>query len=430
MRHTKRLLFSKREGIFLLFMILSVVVGISQPSVPAQRFWLLGNTADVKADSDFFDHFRKSLERQQEPVHVLVNGDLIKSCGSDETPPKMPVERLLNSVQGLDHVTVTIIPGDRDWNNSGKGGLECVEELRDLVESYDLDNVHWPIKKGCPGPEVIEINPDLVLITINTQWWNHPHRKPIAADADCDVVAIYDVLEELEDAIEENKNRNILIAGHFPPFSFGRYGGRFPLTDHLLPPVIGSIKVAYRQHVGTLKDISNPNYREMAERIRVLAKEHTGLVFLSGHELNQQILFHEGNYLINSGAPEKTAYTAKSRLAKVSVAKPGFMEMLYFPNQRVTYQFHQRTAEGFEIAEEGVVFQSPCQQELVVGLPVNDAKAPCWTEDEATNDPLSSEELGVRTVIPGSQYKAGGLKKFFLVNITARVGRYPFTFRY
>ena len=413
MKYKLNMVLSKKMGSVLLLLILGGIIASAQNSTAAQRLWLLGNTADIKADSDFFDHFRKALEDQNDPVHVLVNGDLIKNCGPDRVPPKIPVEKLLKTVEGLGHVEMTILPGDRDWNNSGKGGLQCVESLRKLVNSYDLENVHWPIEKGCPGPVVTDINPSLVLININTQWWNHPHRKPIPADADCKVVAIYDVLEELEDAIEENKDRNILVAGHFPPFSMGRYGGRFPLKDHFLPPVIGSIKVAYRQHVGTQKDIVNPNFREIAGTLLTLAKEYTGLIFLSSHEPNQQILFNDGNYLINSGAPEKTGYAVNTRLASLSEAKAGFIEMSYFDDQRVTYQFHQHTNDGFKLADQGILFQSPCQEELVLGLPVNDAKAPCWTEDEDADKPLTSKELGVRTVIPGSQYEAGGLKKTF-----------------
>lgn len=412
MKYRTKQIFRTATLSFLLTFGFSTIAVLAQPSSPIQRIWLIGNTADIQNDSDFFTHFRKNLENTVEPVHIIVNGDLIKSCKGGEVP-KLPVDMLLKSVAGLDQVSMTIIPGDRDWNNSGKGGLDCVEELRDLVDSYDMDNVEWAIKKGCPGPELIEISPEILLVTINTQWWNHPFRKPIPADTDCDVVAIYDVLEELEDAVEGNRDRNVLIAGHFPPFSLGRYGGRFPFKDHFLPPIIGSVNVAYRQHVGNHRDISNRNFREMASRLLNMALEHEGLVFVSGHEPNQQVISYEGNYLINSGAPEKVSYVAKSRIAKLSEAKAGFLEMLYYDDGAVHYQFNQRTSDGFQVANEGILFQSPCQKELVLGLPVNNAKAPCWVEQQNDDGPLTAEDLEPKTVVPGSQYAAGGLKKVF-----------------
>lgn len=399
-----------------LILLLSIPVNAlpAQSTLPYHRIWLLANTADIKKDTTFFKDFRMALQASEEPVEVLINGDLIRKCTGEDEVPKLPVDQLLKSVAGLAHVSMTILPGDRDWNNSRKGGLDCVKGLEDLVKSYELENVKWPIENGCPGPEKIDISPDILLVTINTQWWNHPHRKPIPADAACDVVATYDIMEELEDAISENQDRNVLIAGHFPPFSLGRYGGRFPLLDHFLPPFIGSINVAFRQHVGTARDITNPKFRDMAARLRTLGKEYDGMVFIGGQERNQQIIFYEGNYLINSGAPEKTAYVAKSkRLALLAKSKAGFMEMVYYRNGAVQYQFRQRSDDGFQIADQDILFQSPCQDELVVGLPVNKAKAPCWTEHQEADAPLTEAELQNKTVVPGSQYKASKFKQVF-----------------
>ena len=38
-----------------------------------------------------------------------------------------------------------------------------------------------------------------MLITINTQWWNHPYEVPGPIDGDCKIATTDDFKEELED---------------------------------------------------------------------------------------------------------------------------------------------------------------------------------------------------------------------------------------
>ena len=54
-----------------------------------------------------------------------------------------------------------------------------------------------------------------------------PHRKPIPADAVCDEIVEAAIHEEIEDAIKENQERNVIITYHFPLLTLGKYGGWF-----------------------------------------------------------------------------------------------------------------------------------------------------------------------------------------------------------
>lgn len=249
------------------------------------RILVLGNTADIPAGSSFFPALRQLLLDSDRPVRLILAGDLIENCSAGE-PNAENLPSLFRAIEGIEHVEVTVIPGDRDWSRSGKDGYDCARELEEIIEKEGPDNMHWPIDGACPGPEITEVAPDIMLININTQWWNHPHRKPMPADASCEFVAPGVILEEIRDAIEENLDKYVLVAGHFPPVSLGAYGGRFPLSDHLLPPVIGSFKVAYRQNIGSSMDLSNEHFEFFAAELRAMAMEYKGLVFLSGHEHN------------------------------------------------------------------------------------------------------------------------------------------------
>ena len=91
------------------------------------------------------------------------------------------------------------------------------EQVENRVES---SNIFLP-SDGCPGPEVVDLSPQLRLIVINTHWWLHPFDIPAAPDADCNNLSKEEFIESLEETIEESVGRNILIVGHHPITSSG-----------------------------------------------------------------------------------------------------------------------------------------------------------------------------------------------------------------
>jgi len=378
---------------------------------PMQRVWLLGNTADVPSDEAFFEKLRNLLEQSQERVHLIVSGDLIPGCSGKE-PPADYVDRLLNVVRGQSQAEMTLLSGDRDWDQSRPQGWECVQQLEALVRKEGLENVYWPVEDGCPGPETVTIHPFVQLLVLNTQWWNHPHRKPIAADATCPYINEYDILEEINDEIEENQDKNILLAGHFPFHSFGKYGGFFPARAQLLPPVLGSMRVAYHRHVGDQKDIANERFAVLRERLESIASAEKNILFLSGHERNQQVLLYDDNYLINSGAPVKGDFSTRDPDALLASSASGFIEVAFFPDGRVDYRFYRYTGEGFSVETGGPLFRSPCFPDPNSVIPVNNALVPCAKpEHDTVRTPIRQPD-SVR-VIAGPYY-ASRFKRFFL----------------
>jgi hypothetical protein len=285
--------------------------------------------------------------------------------------------------------------------------------LERLVASFKFPRVKWAIKDGCPGPKAIAIDDDILLVTINTQWWNHPYDKPGPADADCKISVDENFMEELEDLIEENADKNLLIAGHFPIFSLGEYGGHLPLQAHLLPlPLIGSFYAGYRQNVGTTKDIANTNFARFRKRLEDIITYRHGLIYLSGHEHNLQILKKEDNYFINSGAPATAKFAAHDRSALFSRALPGLIELVYCANGQVDAVVHAFTeATGFEANSPFNLYQSACA-ETNGKMPVNTAYIPCQKKPEFPKK-MSGRYDTLTTAIAGKEYAAGGLKRLF-----------------
>ena len=122
------------------------------------------------------------------------------------------LQKILQPLSEYENGKIVIIPGDRDWADSKKGGLQNVKKLEKLIKGFKYENVRWAIKNGCPGPVLIKLTPDIFLAAINTQWWNHPHDKPRPADADCKISTTNDFKEELEEVEELVEEEEFVVA--------------------------------------------------------------------------------------------------------------------------------------------------------------------------------------------------------------------------
>lgn len=286
----------RRQFLPVLFWIQTIFFctdAIAQSEAIKHRVYLAANTADIGENAKIYAELQAQLAAHPEPFSLIINGDLIAAELTNENIPadSAKIRKLLETAASCVNGKAIIIPGDRDWADSGKEGLQSVKQLERLIAAFDFKNVQWAIKDGCLGPKAVEFDDNILLITINTQWRNHPYDKPEPADADCKISVDENFMEELEDLIEENADKNVLISGHFPIFSLGEYGGHLPLKTHLLPlPIIGGFFAGYRQNVSTPKDLANARFEIFRKRMEGLITSRRNLIYLSGHEHNLQIL--------------------------------------------------------------------------------------------------------------------------------------------
>ena len=378
-----------------------------------ERIVTLGNTAD--ADPTFFNTLQGFLQSSDESTTVILTGDYLADGDEllrNSTAAFADLAPLISLIRETPAVDFYLLPGDRDWAQSGRQGWEAVQALERHLKQQKLDNLHWSITKGCPGPEVLELSPSTLVLLLNTQWWNHPFRKPLPADADCKFAEPAIILEEINDAIEENLDKNILIAGHYPFESQGRYGGEYPISDFLAPPIWGGIQTAYRQNIGRPEEIHNGKFAPFAEALNNLTYQHEGLLFLSGHEPNQQVIELRNNYLINSGAPSDARWVAEHKPAIFASQQVGFGVIDLKADGRVIYTFNEVSQEGIALAQQILLYDQPCVPVENPQAPRNPNYQPCLKEvDQAS---LIKPILPVDTlVVGGSQYAVGGSRRFF-----------------
>ena len=378
------------------------------PDTLQYRIITTGNTADLQLEEDaFYNNLRSMISSTTTPTAIIINGDF--TIGDmNLLVDSIKVTRLVSVVKGLDHATLIVLPGDRDWADSSPEGWKYVQKLERMFNRFDLPNLHWPVNRGCPGPEEIFLGEQVLLIALQTQWWNHPYSKPTPGDADCKIADITSFNEELEDLIDENDNRNIVLVGHFPILSYGPYGGMWPWYKYLFPiPVLSGLAPAFHSNVGSVKDISNHRFSPLKEKLKSVMNEQHQLIYLSSHEQNLQVLKYEDHYLINSGSPVKAGYSGSGKLTLYSESNAGLVELKYFDNGRVDAVIYANRENGFVETETIALYGARCQQSKQV--PANLRGGSCLNTREIN---LEEKELpDTVSIAAGEEYQAGKVKE-------------------
>ena len=410
----------------LLTLILSFSKINSQSEANNHSVYLVSNLIDINNNDEFLLNIQHILSEQSEKFTFIINGDIVNSkFEKNFKKDSIRVANLFKSLSKYENGNFIIIPGERDWDHSGKNGLKNVKKLEKIIKSLELENVKWAVKKGCPGPKEFELDDNLLLITINTQWWNHPFDVPGPVDGDCKIATTDDFKEELEDLLNENPDINIIIAGHYPIISNGVYGGNHPFYKHIFPltdmaeglyiplPFLGSIYKAYRENIGISDDIINENYEETRDLLKNIIAEYESIIYLSGHEKTQQIVEHGGNYFINSGAPEKAEYAANIEGSILDRNEPGIIQIIYQSDGKVESVFHEfKNDSDFSEPINIVLFESSCE-DGTKDNPINYQYEPCREKNTAT-EKMESEYPQSGKVAAGPEYEAGSIKRFFM----------------
>lgn len=385
--------------------------------------YLIGNTATGETNKEHLSSLKKQLMVEKNQFSVIHLGDILKSGKSENSDTN--IDKLLNLVEGSEYGKILYTPGDMDWDNGGKNGLKKVRKLEKQIENYHSGTNNFLPSNGCPGPEVVDLSPQLRVIAINTQWWLHLYEIPMAPGTDCSNLTKEEFVESLEEAIEESEGRNILIIGHNPVISAGVYGGHMTIKEHLFPfaeakhgkqiplPLLGSFYAAYRQNVGTVRDMANKNYQELIDQMSEIMSSKPGLIYASAHDYNLQLLNFEEGYQVISGSFNEKKSVGRHHNLLFSSSEYGFAKITYFNSGRVEIEFYMLKKNLPLNSYSKVLFRSSLDEVSDTTIPVNRHNMPCSREkeiNEISNQPYITDSL---TKTAGS-YEAKSIKKIFL----------------
>jgi len=404
-----------------------------------QVLYLIGNTATSELSETKLSPLREELRSEESPFTLLHLGDIVGPGRSDHW--KGEIDHLLKLVEGRENGRVIFTPGDKDWDNSERDGLKEVRRLEQLMESQkDGANIFLP-SDGCPGPEVVDLSPSLRLIVINSQWWLHPFDIPEAPDADCNNLTQEEFIESLEECIEESTGRNILLVGHHPLKSSGVYGGHMTLETHLFPfsdaksgsripvPLLGSFYAAYRQNVGTVRDMANENYQNFIDHMSAVFSRHPGLLYASAHDYSLQLLEYENGYQVISGSIIENEPTGKEPGELFASSRCGYAKLVFYKNGGIRVDFYEAGELESTELHSSLLFRSGCTDSASPEVPVNRYYIPCLEEEEHSSGPIPSFPDDSAVVV-GGDYPAKGMKKVLLGSLHRATWQTPVSIPY
>jgi surface antigen Omp85-like protein len=329
---------------------------------------------------------------------------------------------------------IIFTPGTYDWKKYGLKGLKRQAKYIDkklnagIEDEDDWKNYFFP-EDACSGPEVIEINDQLVVVVVDSQWYLSDWDEEPEINDGCEIKSRKDFRFFFEEIVRKNRNKNVVIAMHHPMYSYGPHGGFFSGKDHLFPitkndktryiplPVLGSMVAFYRLAIGNKGDLSHKNYKELHKDVMAGATKNGSFIFASGHEHSMQYINEERQHFIVSGSGSiKTAATA-SKGAEFAYGETGFSQIDFYEDGSAWLQFwkcDESTPEG------KIVFRKKIKDKLEI------------SEDNIPESfPEFDEQLKTKVspVVTNKVEEKGGFHYFFLGehyrNIYSRTFEFP-----
>jgi len=294
---------------------LSANDNFKKPQPISHTFFLIGDVgmADETTPSPIFTVLKDRLIKADSSSTLLFLGDNIYPDGMPlkNRADRKSAEARLNAQLTLSRKfkgQTIFIPGNHDWHN----GIEGLHEEEQFVNNYFKNKDAFLPHKGC-ALDCVNVNENVALITIDTQWYLENWDKHPAINEDCDIKTREQFFEELATLINKNQKKTTIIAMHHPLASNGVHGGKFSLHKQLYPfdskiplPMLGTAINFFRKISGVdPQDLQSRNYNNFIKRFRTLIGNKTNVVVVSGHEHNLQYLGSDNVKQVISGSGSK-----------------------------------------------------------------------------------------------------------------------------
>jgi hypothetical protein len=273
---------------------------------------------------------------------------------------KLRLDYQINLVKGKKAKSY-FIPGNHDWKQGKIGGWLQNNNQVDYINGLQMNNVEaWP-HGGCPGPIEVEVDSQLVVILMDSQWFLYVHEKP-GPGSSCSSKTLDEFTNELNEIISKHPNQLVVLAMHHPIYSVGVHGGAYTLRQHIFPladaihglyiplPIIGSIYPIARGVFGNVQDINHPAYRSMAKAIEDILKNHSNVITAAGHDHSLQLLQKDSVHHIVSGAASKLTRIKASGGKDVfyATASVGFGTIEITKSGKVSSKFYTLSSKNLE----------------------------------------------------------------------------------
>jgi len=304
-----------------------------------KTFYLVGGTSENIKSAAGFNAFTQFLTSEgTEKDHVLFLGNTFADLGTEDAEQKQAANAL-KDFKG----DITVIPGQYDWRTGSKGLDAQSDQLKVLLRDDDLI---MPLE-GCPI-ESIEIEKDIQLIIIDTQWYLEDWDKLSGINDNCEIKTRKKFIIEIEGELKKNKDKTILFAMHHPILTNGKHGGKFGAVNQLIPaPIVGTLLTQVRSKGAiSIQDRYNERYDELMSRMQVLTRDHDRLVFVSGHDESLQYIQDGITKQVISGSIGSQTRAALGKNGHFSYGGQGFAVLDIFKDGSSAVRFYKADENG------------------------------------------------------------------------------------
>jgi hypothetical protein len=248
---------------------------------------------------------------------------------------------------------VYFVPGNHDWDKSGKNGLAKIRRQWQFLNDQNDPALQLVPPNGCPDPIEINIGDSLTIIAFDSEWWLYPFRKTNPG-SDCDCNTKDEVVVRMEELFYKNRYKVIMLASHHPFQSYGVHGGYFSWKDHIFPlnvpfkglyiplPVVGSLYPILRKSFVSPEDLKHPLYKDMIQKIDKVFEGFPNLIHVAGHEHGLQFIKNEQVQIVSGSGAKKTS-VAKRKPVKFANAIQGYVTVDQLTGNKtlITYYTYQ-----------------------------------------------------------------------------------------
>ncbi|MBK7869850.1 MAG: metallophosphoesterase [Saprospiraceae bacterium] len=326
--------------------------------------------------------------------NIYPNGLAPKSLATERAEDEHKLRAQLGILKDFPG-NVFFVAGNHDWYGHG---LEGVKRQQKFIEEYlDRKDVFLP-KPGCGDPVEIELEDNLVLVLLDSQWWLENWNGETEINQGCEVKSRKDFQRFFEEAIKGNRNKNIVVALHHPMYTYGPHGGRYTLKHHIFPltsvneklwipmPIIGSIFPLYRSVLGSKQDVAHPEYQALKSTLIGSARKNGNFIFASGHEHTLQYIEQDDQHFIVSGSGSKKSPTALGEGAAFTYGQNGFSQLDFYKDGSAWVTFW-----SIDAPEGKIVFQKQIKEPLPIKESERQLSFPEYETDKKTvNTPITT----------------------------------------
>ena len=349
---------------------------IKKPATPnatdssqvAHTFFLIGDAGNTneKTAEQMLSSLENRLMKASKNTTLLFLGDNIYPKGLPNT--ELTNERIIAESKLTNQLKLSknfkgqtiFIPGNHDWYS----GIKGLERQAKFVTEYLNDKASFLPRKSC-GIDALEINKDLVLITIDSQWFLEDWDNSPTINDDCTIKTRENFFSELESILIKNQEKTVVLALHHPLMSNGSHGGQFSVAKQLFPleqkiplPILGSVANFFRKTTGASpQDIQNKQYTLFIKRVKTLLQNQDNVIVVSGHDHNLQYIEKDNIKQIISGAGSKSEAAKAINSHDFSYGRNGYATLAVYGNGAAKVSFYGKERNKEKLIYEQIVLK-------------------------------------------------------------------------